>query len=323
MIQELFKNVILEDGKFLNDYLVSNYGQVYSYKINKLLTPAEINGYLYVTLFYDGVPHSKRIHRLVMMAFAPNENAQFLQVNHINGNKKDNCIQNLEWCTPKENIAHAIETGLKRIGEEHHDAVISNRQVEQICEMLEKEYSYEEIYNTIQPDIEYNNFRKIIYHIRYGECWNSISKNYNFSRKKQRHTEYSDSNIHLICKNLEEGKSYDEICDLVGLTDKHDRNLFKRVIINIADGKTYTNISSNYDIQKPRGLRDAIFTDKQIHIICSLIAQNYDSFYILNELGIDIDSLDKTRRTNILRCINSIRNKKKLYIHFKSIFLNF
>ena len=307
---EEFKNIILEDGTFLNDYIISNYGRVYSFKTNKLLIPAERNGYLYVTLAYNGEQHPKRINRLVMMTFMPVLNANLLQVNHINGDKKDNSIWNLEWCTAKQNIAHAIRTGLRKTGEDHPSAIITNIQAKQISEMLEKGYSYEEMYNKMNLNIEYDNFRKIVYRIRYGESWKSISKNYNFDREKQRHSDYSDSDINLICKSLEEGKSYNEICDLFGLNNKNDRDLFKRVIINIANKNTYTNISSKYNIQKPKGLRDKLFTDDQLHIICKLISQNYDSFYILNELGIDINSFDKNKRTNILRSINSIRNKK-------------
>lgn len=307
---EEFKNILLEDGTFLNDYIVSNYGRVYSFKTNKLLTATERNGYLSVTLFYNGRHYPKRINRLVMTTFVPIPNANLLQVNHINGNKLDNHIWNLEWCTAKENIAHAIKTGLKSIGEDSIYATITNKQAEQICEMLEKDYSCEEMYNIISPDIEYTNFRKIVYHIKYGECWKSISKNYNFNREKQRHTNYSDQDIHLICKSLEEGKSYSEICDLFGLKSKEDRDLFRRIIIRIADKNSYTDISSNYNIQKPKSLREKLFTNDQIHIICKLIAQNYDSYYILNELGININSLDKNKRTSILRAINSIRCKK-------------
>ena len=310
IIQEEFKHILLEDGTVIDDYLVSNYGRVYSFKTNKLLTPTERNGYLSVSLNYGDIQYPKRINRLVMMTFAPVQNANLLQVNHINGNKLDNRLSNLEWCTAKENIAHAIRTGLRKIGEDHHDATITNKQVEEICKMLEQGFSYEEIYNTIQPDIKYQNFRKIIYNIRYGESWQAISKNYNFSREKQRHTDYSDQDIHLICKSLEEGKSYNEIADLFCLTDKSDRRLFKKTIIKIANKNTHTDISSNYNIEKPRGLREQLFTNEQIHIICKLISQNCDSFHILNELGIDINSFDKNKRTNILRSINSIRNKK-------------
>lgn len=311
MIQEEFRHVRLEDGTILTDYLVSNYGRVYSFKTNKLLTPIERNGYLSVTLLYNGGQYPKRINRLIMMAFEPISNAQDFQVNHKDGNKiRNHYPDNLEWCTAKENIAHAIETGLKPIAEDHHDATLTNKQVEQICEMLEQCYSYEDIYNIIKPDIKYENFRRIIYHIKHGETWQSISKNYNFNREKQRHTDYSDQDIHSICKNLQDGKSYNEICDLFGLENKNDRDLFKRTIINIADGNTHTDISSGYNIQKPKGLRDQLFTNDQIHIICRLISQNYNSIYILNELGIDIGSFDKNKRTNILRSINSIRNKK-------------
>ena len=74
----------------------------------KMLTSVTINnGYQHVTIFGKSVA----VHRLVAEAFIPNpEHKPY--VNHLDGNKKNNDVHNLEWCTAKENVAHAYSTGL-------------------------------------------------------------------------------------------------------------------------------------------------------------------------------------------------------------------
>ena len=93
-------------------YEVSNKGRIKSSKRNIILNQGNITkGYLGVSLAKDGVSYSKRVHKLVADAFIPNiENKPY--INHINGNKKDNRVENLEWCTPKENSEHAKENKL-------------------------------------------------------------------------------------------------------------------------------------------------------------------------------------------------------------------
>lgn len=69
------------------------------------------NGYKYVCLRKDGINHNLLIHRLVAEAFIPNPENKPV-VNHKDGNKLNNTVQNLEWVTQGENLYHAVEIGL-------------------------------------------------------------------------------------------------------------------------------------------------------------------------------------------------------------------
>ena len=92
------------------NYLVTNNGRVLSLKDNKgkrrikELKPSK-KGYSNVNLYKNGKCYSKRVHRLVAQAFIPNPDNK-PQVNHIDENKANNHVSNLEWCTCKENVNH-------------------------------------------------------------------------------------------------------------------------------------------------------------------------------------------------------------------------
>ena len=84
-----------------------HYGQI-------LATPVASNGYNIVTLYNNtGKRISASVHRTILDAFQPNDNPD-LECNHINGNKNDNRIENLEWVTRSENKLHAFATGLQK-----------------------------------------------------------------------------------------------------------------------------------------------------------------------------------------------------------------
>ena len=94
------------------NYLVTVDGRIFSLHTMRFLTLMEKNGYIYVKLGSK----SYRVHRLVAQTYLPNlENKP--QVNHMDGNKFNNMLCNLEWATQSENIQHACDTGLRPISE--------------------------------------------------------------------------------------------------------------------------------------------------------------------------------------------------------------
>jgi hypothetical protein len=88
-------------------YRVDRHGNVYNSKKTLLKPYIEQNGYLRVSLSNETTKHKRfTIHRLVASAFVPNPD-NFPQVNHINEDKKDNTVENLEWCSPLSNLTHS------------------------------------------------------------------------------------------------------------------------------------------------------------------------------------------------------------------------
>ena len=97
-------------------YEVSNLGRVKSLervsslgrRVNeKILSPGkDKDGYLFVILYRDGKHITYKSHRLVLSTFNPVENMENLEVNHMDEDKENNNLTNLEWCTRKENCNH-------------------------------------------------------------------------------------------------------------------------------------------------------------------------------------------------------------------------
>lgn len=95
------------------NYAVSNTGKVKNIKTGRYVKQVENKGgYLTVGLCQNGKKCSFRVHRLVALMFIPNPYSK-TEVNHIDGNKSNNSVLNLEWNTHKGNDAHARKLGLK------------------------------------------------------------------------------------------------------------------------------------------------------------------------------------------------------------------
>lgn len=96
----------------LDREVLSKGGSFRKVRSRVLLNIKSYSGYLLVNLFKEGKGESLRVHRLVMLSFMYIDNNEELHVNHIDGNKLNNNLCNLEWSTPTDNIEHAFENKL-------------------------------------------------------------------------------------------------------------------------------------------------------------------------------------------------------------------
>ena len=125
-------------------YEISDYGRVRRSNDKRLLSPAKKkDGYLALSLSANNSKGRKSvsIHRLVATAFVKNDNVkENIEVNHINGNKMDNRVKNLEWCNRSYNTKHAVDMGLKPIlkGSEIGNSTLKENDVRIICDLLLK-----------------------------------------------------------------------------------------------------------------------------------------------------------------------------------------
>ena len=134
-MKEIYKDINGYDGKYKVSNLVNVMSMNYrgNTKKQRVLTPIKHRlGYMLVHLVGDNNKVKiKMIHTLVAEAFIPKIDGK-KYVNHIDGNKQNNVVTNLEWVTSKENMNHAIRTGLRNPHKNNHpsgEAAVNSRPI--------------------------------------------------------------------------------------------------------------------------------------------------------------------------------------------------
>ena len=187
-MQEEWKRLIYNNKDYGNLYLVSNFGRIKNAKTNYIRKAccSEKNPYPYITFVINEKIITIKIHRAVAENFIPNPD-NLPQVNHIDGNKRNNCVNNLEWVTAKQNVIHAVINDLYKNGESSELSKLNKEQVEYIkenCILYNKEFGCTALAEKFNVDV--STISKIIHDVswkKYDYDYELIQNTINVQQK--------------------------------------------------------------------------------------------------------------------------------------------
>ena len=174
--------MLLQISEFIPElkdkYFINEKGELFTDFGEKQLKDCLKNGYVKNGLaLKDGRAKHFFRHRLVMLCFEPREDADKLQVNHKDGNKLNNSLENLEWCTNQENRIHACENNLcaRLKGEENPASKLKESEVKEIIEhLLKHDLSYSQLAD------KYNCHKATIAAIKAKRNWKYLTEDIEF-----------------------------------------------------------------------------------------------------------------------------------------------
>lgn len=192
------------------------------------------NGYHIVSLSLNGKKYTRKVHRLVAEAFIENP-YNLPEVNHLDCDKWNNDISNLEWTTSCDNTHHSMNMMTRR-------STLSEDMVILVCELLQLgTYDIKTINKMTHVSI--GNILKI----KSGQTWKHVSKEYDFSNYKFTRGRVGNKNAcgkitenqaELICGMLERRYTCNEISESIGVS--------RSIVYHIKCRHTWKNISKNF-----------------------------------------------------------------------------
>lgn len=218
------------------DFFVNEFGEVF--REGKKLTPHSggVGDKYYKQRIYnlDGTVYRKNIHRLVAETWLPNPN-NLPCVNHKNGDKRDNRVSNLEWCTFQHNNQHAFDIGLNgNVLEDHHQAILTNTEIHELCKLMQDGWRNCELAE------KYGISKHIPAQIRKGITWTSIASQYNV--KRQRAKRISEDTVRWVCEQMQQGLKNQEIRKLA-----NNPSITASMLSDIKARRRWVEISKDYN----------------------------------------------------------------------------
>lgn len=149
-------------------YLVSTKGRIKNELSGYILQGSETRGgYRHFSTYHNGEIKTRKVHRMIAEAFIENpKNSPY--VNHKDGVKWNNNVDNLEWVTPHENSIHAVEMGLFSQGEKHGLSILKEADIPKIRKMLAEGIKNTEIAKLFGVS------SAAIGHIKLGDTWKHV-----------------------------------------------------------------------------------------------------------------------------------------------------
>lgn len=236
-------------------YQVSNYGRIYN-KMTNTFIPKRYDEFEYnvVSLgFRDGTRRNFEVHRVIAFVFVYNwpDFDYSKDVNHKDGIKGHNWAWNLEWVTHKENLDHCIDTGLMPLGEDRENSIFTNKEIEQICDLISKGKTNSEIESIMQ--LSKGSIKSVVQNIKNGHCWKHISKKYDMSNAHKKEV-FTNDEIHKICKYFEDhgrNTGYKEILNYMNIDysnmNNKKLNCLNSCICGIRSKKGFKTICNQYN----------------------------------------------------------------------------